>query len=137
MHETDRTRRKGKTNRQAEAGQKLGECEVKRIYISGPMTWIEDLNRAEFEAAWLELRKKGLGGSGIVVPPWVADSEVWDQSTPIWLIAFKLINKLSGCDAIYMLRGWENSKGARAEHAVAVWIGLEIIYQGVAKCQIQ
>ena len=103
---------------------------MKRIYIAGPMTGIEDLNRAEFEAAWLELRKKGLGDSGIVVPPWVADSEVWDQSTRISLIAIKLIDKLIDCDAIYMLRGWENSKGARAEHAVAVWIGLKIMYQG-------
>jgi hypothetical protein len=41
-----------------------------------------------------------------------------------------LLGDLIDSDAIYMLRGWEQSKGARAEHAVAVWIGLEIIYQG-------
>ena len=103
---------------------------MKRIYIAGPMTGKPDLNRAEFEKAWIRLRRDGSWDAGIVVPPWVADAEVWDQSTPIGLIAAKLIDKLLDCDAIYMLRGWEQSKGATAEHAVAKWIGLEIIYQG-------
>lgn len=30
---------------------------------------------------------------------------------------------------MYMLRGWELSKGARAEHAAAVACGLTILYQ--------
>lgn len=30
---------------------------------------------------------------------------------------------------IYMLRGWEKSNGARAEHALAVALGLEILYE--------
>lgn len=30
---------------------------------------------------------------------------------------------------IYMLRGWEKSTGATAEHATAVALGLEIIYE--------
>ena len=30
--------------------------------------------------------------------------------------------------AIALLPGWENSKGARAEHALAVALGLECIY---------
>ena len=32
-------------------------------------------------------------------------------------------------DTIVMLPKWENSKGARAEHALAVALGLKIIYQ--------
>ena len=32
-------------------------------------------------------------------------------------------------DAMYMLRGWEKSDGARAEHALAVYLGLSIQYQ--------
>lgn len=34
------------------------------------------------------------------------------------------------CVAIYMLRGWESSKGACAEFYLAASIGLEIHYQG-------
>lgn len=32
-------------------------------------------------------------------------------------------------DAIYMLKGWEYSKGANAEHALAKALGLEIYYE--------
>jgi len=33
------------------------------------------------------------------------------------------------CSAIYMLEGWENSKGAKAEWALAKALSLEIFYQ--------
>ena len=39
------------------------------------------------------------------------------------------IYELFSCDKIYMLKGWETSVGARAEHAVATALKLEIIYQ--------
>ena len=128
--EADRTRRANQTNRQAKAGQKLGECKVKRIYIAGPMTGLPELNRAEFRKAvdfiWKALKETAIGFN----PHQVADMLGWTEETPPSEIASMLLGDLTRCDAIYMLRGWEQSKGARAEHAVAVWIGLEIIYQG-------
>jgi hypothetical protein len=36
---------------------------------------------------------------------------------------------LKKCDAIYMLNGWENSRGAKAEKALAEWLGLQVEYQ--------
>lgn len=33
------------------------------------------------------------------------------------------------CDAIYMLSGWQSSKGASAELTLAQWIGKQVIYQ--------
>ena len=33
------------------------------------------------------------------------------------------------CDCMYMLRGWEQSLGARMEHALAVALNLGILYQ--------
>lgn len=33
------------------------------------------------------------------------------------------------CTALYMLKGWEKSTGARAEHATAVALGLPIYYE--------
>ena len=130
MPKTDCTRREGEIDATAEAGQKLGECKVKRIYIAGPMTGMPDLNRAEFRKAvdsiWETSKETAIGFN----PHQVADMLGWDERTPVKTIASVLLGDLIDCDAIYMLRGWENSKGARAEHAVAAWIGLEIKYQG-------
>lgn len=34
---------------------------------------------------------------------------------------------VGGCDAVAMLPGWENSKGATGEKALAEWIGLQVL----------
>lgn len=39
------------------------------------------------------------------------------------------IKALLRCDAIFMLKNWGQSKGARVERAIAIELGLEIIYQ--------
>ena len=39
------------------------------------------------------------------------------------------IDLLKNCNVIYMIKGWEDSKGARAEHAIAVALGYKIIYE--------
>jgi hypothetical protein len=39
------------------------------------------------------------------------------------------IAALKRCDGIYLLEGWENSRGALAEKAMAEWLGLWIMYQ--------
>lgn len=35
--------------------------------------------------------------------------------------------KLEDCDAMVMLPHWQFSKGARTEHALAEWLGIEIL----------
>jgi hypothetical protein len=94
------------------------------------MTGIEDLNRAAFEKAEADLWDQSVGPTKIINPHELAKRFSWSESTELPTIASVLIDELTQCHAIYMLRGWESSKGARAEHAVAVWLGLEIIYQG-------
>lgn len=37
------------------------------------------------------------------------------------------------CDAVYMLEGWEESKGARAEHEYAINSAKEVIYESVER----
>ena len=39
------------------------------------------------------------------------------------------LSKLKYCDAIYMLKGWQRSKGAILEHLYAQTIDLAIIYE--------
>ena len=41
----------------------------------------------------------------------------------------KDIADLLQCNAIYMLQGWEDSKGARIEHYIATEIGMPIMYE--------
>jgi hypothetical protein len=36
------------------------------------------------------------------------------------------VDAILQCDAIVMLEGWENSRGARGERAVAEWLGLPV-----------
>jgi len=38
---------------------------------------------------------------------------------------------LSRCDAIFMLKGWKQSRGAKREYARAKELGLEIMYEKV------
>ncbi len=43
-----------------------------------------------------------------------------------WLNCMRMdIARLVTCDAVYMLQGWEASRGARLEHTIAAGLGLE------------
>ena len=102
----------------------------KRIYISGPMS---GLTRKEylrnFRDAEKELRAKGY--TRIVNP-----IRVWVCRWP-WLyrlVGYRLtlwydIQLLKRCDAIYLMNGWYDSKGASREYFVAWRYGLEIYRQ--------
>lgn len=103
---------------------------MKRIYIAGPMTGKPELNRAEFEKAADCFVSKEFS---FFNPSHYAFINGWDERTSLSVVAPVLLNVLMRCTHIYMLRGWQDSKGATAEHAVAKWIGLEIIYQGEAE----
>ena len=116
----------------------------KTIYIAGPMRGIPYFNFAEFDAAAAYWQNKGWR----VMSPADLDREIgfdpyglpadydWQDLT---LIGFDLnaaiqrdVDALSKCDAIFMLEGWENSKGARAEKAIAEWRGMQVIEQAKA-----
>jgi hypothetical protein len=52
------------------------------------------------------------------------------EAGPLKIIVDRDLDALvAECTAIYMLNGWENSKGARAEKAVAEWMGYEVMYE--------
>ncbi len=46
----------------------------------------------------------------------------------------RCIEAVTECDLIYMLKGWQKSTGASAEHALAKWMGKEIIYEDATEC---
>lgn len=60
----------------------------------------------------------------------ITESSTVDAKTLKALAEWDL-DAVMNCDAVYMLPNWENSKGARAEHAVANWLGKQIMYSTV------
>ena len=107
----------------------------RRCYIAGPMRGYPRFNFAAFYAAEPTVSELGF----TPINPARIDEENGfdpdtpeDQLTPAMMAEFierdvEVI--LKEADAIYMLKGWEASTGANAEHALAKWRGLEVIYQ--------
>ena len=94
---------------------------MKKIYISGKIT--NNANyKADFEAVGLALK---IAGFQPVNP---AEEQLPDGAT--WADYMRHdIKLLCDCDAIYMLRGWRESAGAKIEHKLARDLGIEIIYE--------
>lgn len=114
-----------------------------RVYIAGPMRGIKWFNFPAFDAARDRLLKFGFD----VISPADMDREIGfdpfkveDAESYDWRdlkkVGFSLtdaldrdVEALKKCDGIYLLNGWESSKGAQAEKAVAEWLGLKVVYQ--------
>ena len=99
------------------------------IYVSGPMTDYENWTYDEFDAAARQLKTQGWKHVANPVDH-KSFNEACIERDDISTLALYDLSMVCQCSAIYMLRGWEKSIGARAEHATAVWIGLNVIYQG-------
>ena len=97
-----------------------------KVYISGKMRGMtEEESRRKFKEA--ELHLKALGCE--VINPWDTEQEK-KKHCKQWgdYILFDL-KILSECDSIYMLDNWQDSWGAKCEHAFASGRGMEIIYE--------
>lgn len=109
-----------------------------RIYLAGPMRGIPYYNFPEFDLVRNILRASGHE----VVSPADIDRQFgfdamalpqdydWTQE-PDGLVLKDVVARdlraLQNCEGIYMMKGWEKSKGARAERAVAEWLCLKVI----------
>lgn len=104
-------------------------------YIAGPMTGIPAYNFPAFDAARDMLSEQG----HYVMSPADLDRENGFDAiqTPDKVVTAEFvraarkrdIEAIEMCDAIYMLEGWEDSVGARAELAYAQWCGHTVMYQ--------
>ena len=91
----------------------------KTIYISGAMTGLPDFNYPAFNAEAARLRALGY----IVANP--AENPAPDCGT--WLAYMRMaIAQLATCDAIALLDGWQDSRGACVERTLADGLGLEV-----------
>ena len=126
-----------------------------RIFVSGPMTGYPDLNRSEFDAAENRLTAQGhfvINPHRISEPFGTAeelessfaeyyrmlalDANFLDHTPATQTIERTRIAQavmdanlaaLRSCDAIYLLRGWETSRGAKKELAEALVHGLLVL----------
>lgn len=91
-----------------------------RIYIAGPMSGLPNLNYPAFNAMAAVLRAQGFHVENPAENP--------EPHCRSWLGYMRMaVRQLSTCDAVFMLPGWRNSRGACIEHQLAVGLGLEII----------
>jgi len=103
---------------------------IENIYISGPVTGIPDGNKPKFMAAEYMLRKLGFHVFNPATIPWPSipiedDTELWKY------FMHHCVAALPNCDSIFMLAGWQNSKGAVWEHRIAQMLGLYTVYAPV------
>jgi len=91
-----------------------------RVYVAGPMTGLPQLNIAAFHAAARMLRADGHTA--------VNPAEINTDPCASWIECMRAdIRELVTCEAIYLLPGWERSRGATLEHAIAQALGFHVI----------
>jgi hypothetical protein len=98
-----------------------------RIYIAGPMRGIENCNYPAFYKVEELLDSQKC--YEVVNPARMDDEEGIGQQSEYKEALKRDIDEIFEVDAMYMMRGWEKSEGARVEHALAVYLGLYIQYE--------
>ena len=133
-----------------------------RVYCSGPMTGKPDLNRPAFDAAEKRLTAQGhfvinpvnisvtFGEEEELAASFAEYYRMLDldanffNHTPATQILERTriaravmdadLAAVRSCDAIYLLRGWETSRGAKKELAEALAHGLTVMQEGGEEC---
>ncbi len=104
---------------------------IRTIYIAGPMRGIKDFNFPAFDAAKKEWGAKGWN----VISPADMDRKAGPLADPTGPAALRtymtrdtkaIIEKV---DAIVVLNGWHDSKGAKVEISLADYLNLPIYWQ--------
>lgn len=93
---------------------------MKRLYLSGPMSGIAEHNFPAFNAEAARLRSLGFD----VVNP----VDVNPDPGMTWEACLRRdLAEMLTCDAIALLPGWQNSRGAQLEQYVAHRVGIGIV----------
>ena len=96
-----------------------------KIYLSGPMSGLPDFNHPAFNRAAKVLR---MLGHQVVNPAEKAINAEGLSETEVWQAFMRIdIKQLVDCEALVMLPGWAESKGATLERSIAQALSIEIV----------
>lgn len=118
-----------------------GASQVKKIYVAGPMRGLPQFNYPAFHAAAAKLRadghhvfspaEKDIERDGVDWGKQQSDGDLSKAQAQGFSLRQALGDDLAWicaeADAVALLPGWQNSKGATAERATAIALGLEVI----------
>ena len=91
------------------------------VYLSGPMTGLPDFNRPAFHAAAAALREQG----HVVINP--AEVDLGPDATWVDYMRVHLAEIARRVTQVFVLPGWEGSRGAQLEVHVARSLGLPVV----------
>ena len=108
--------------------EKNGRHTQVRVYIAGPMRGYENWNYPLFNRATAALRRSG---AFVVNPVEISQfagtpEEIERNPSLLFHLLEADIALLKTCDAIFLLPGWEESKGAKMELSAALDAGLRV-----------
>jgi hypothetical protein len=106
---------------------------MKKIMISQPMNGFTDEQIHETRNRFLQFAKK----ENLEVVNTYFKDEWYSQDSmslrgvvqiPVCFLSMSL-EKMSQCNIVYFAKGWENARGCKIEHEVALQYGLDVIYE--------
>ena len=103
--------------------EKYNPSTLKKVYISGPITGTKDyLEKFEDIETALVLVHQGVE----VINPAKVNAHLPESTT--WEEYMRMsLCMLSMCDGIYMMEGWQQSRGANLEYAYAKGMGITVL----------
>lgn len=91
----------------------------KRVYISGPMSGLPEMNYPAFHAAEAQLRELGYEVENPANNP--------DPEPKTWEGFMRMaVKQVCDCECVVCLPGWEDSRGANVEVALAKTLSLDV-----------
>lgn len=106
------------------------------MYISIPMTGVEEKVSERYKSVLEDIHKRKLDEKYDIISPKDIDdfnefgsSQQMDDEHDYAYFMGEDVKLILRCNALYMTKAWETSKGCRTEHEIAKIYGLRIFYQ--------
>lgn len=101
---------------------------MKKLFISQPMRGLSDKEILETREEIKIKAEQQLGEQLELIDSFVEDypGEI-NKSVPVWYLG-KSIQFLSQVDVVYFGKGWQDARGCKIEHEVALNYGIERVY---------